>query len=240
MSFCVPKHIACLGDTAYTPNFINGPTPCTLLSVNETKSRLSIDTLFRSRNVGYEVNNITIACQWLNSIGGPASIGSPIVASDVAQVKLTVTYGAYTQDYLANQSYDSGTGTWSSAIPNLRSQINGDVNSVIDMPTSDNGLVTDGDYLTSFSTTNMVGGTGAPLDPDAAGIRTGPILALVYISSSEINTTDGTLAPLHETRYYNGQCWKLFDPTANNCATYAGSPPAPVCTGYSLAQECAS
>lgn len=223
MGICVPKHVVC---NWYTPTFAAGTTPCLLQETNETRSRRVVGgTFFRSVDVGTYVNNIQVESIWQVDDGGwrDYNTGAPNFDTlfDVVGVKLNITDGAVFESYTASQPYSGGSPAWlSSAIPSLRSQLSSSV--LVTMPANDvqepwnTGL--DDDHLAEFSLTNLSGGTGGPITAGGLdSLRTGPAQTLIYIKKSEINNSNGTMDDIQITRYWNGTCWKTYDPLLPDC-----------------------
>jgi len=78
--------------------------------------------------------------------------------------------------------------------------------------------------IEEFTFTNLSGGKNdAPAD--LSNIRTGPALKMIYFQATEKNSEIGEL--ISETRYWNGACWKAYDPLNPDCidaSKYGGSP----------------
>lgn len=243
MGICVPKHIVC---DWYTPNFTAGVISCELKIDTENVARLAAGgTFFRSIFAGTQANSIVVSSNWqVCAIGGcgvgsPAndwidytgSGGSPML--DIVGVKLTITDSITVETYYAAQNGVLVTGgspettafEWqTSAIDSLRSQVTTS-SQLITMPTIDtqapwnygSPAPTDSDHLVEFNS-NLAGGNGPSSTVDYLdAIRTGPALTMVYISFSDAGVSDGTMTELGEIRYWNGACWKEYNPTSPDC-----------------------
>jgi len=258
MSICVPRHIAC---GWYEPNFIAGNESCELQIFTESRSRLlEGGTFFRSIEIGQHTENIQIGCKWQVATGGSPAwryYGGGDTLADVGQVELTITNGTTTEIFFAAQQIvGSPNGSpiiWVNAIPNLRAQLIGSPSGsqLVDMPEDDiqtimggspttwKASLYDADYIGEFLLSNLVGGSGGPTtETELDKIRTGSVMTMLYIDQSESDNPDGSLSDVKETRYWNGACWKYYDPIAiapdcdglSLCGSPLGSPlPLPTC-----------
>jgi len=241
MSTCVPQHVVC---DWYTPDFTPGPTPCTLQSFDERRSRLGVvGVFFRSKNVGPRNNNIKVECVWItnNLDGSFQPIGTIVGTTDemaVQSVWLKVFNGSvmveewFVAQNFVSEGVDPDPDVWISAIPSLKSRINSEPTSLIEMNITDVQQpwpVFDEEeppaqilplFLGTFPITSMSGATGGPADPNShtPKLRTGPAQSIILIGNSEINNADGSMSILNATRYWNGACWLRFDPNAPDCA----------------------
>lgn len=235
MAICVPKHVIC---NWYVPTFVAGTTPSLLQETDETRARLVAGgSFFRSVDVGPYTNNIQVTSTWEVNDGGwrVYNPGAPDFDTllDIGRVRLSLSTGVPAQDesYTATQTYTGGSPAWTvNAIPSLRTQLSS--SNLVTMPVSDIqqpwNIGLDADHLEEFDSF-LAGGTGGPTTPTGlAGIRTGPAQSLIYIKNSEINSSDGSMNALQITRYWNGACWKAYDPLSPDCndpADSIGSPP---------------
>ena len=232
MGICVPKNITC---GWYTPTFTSGSTPCTLLSYDESRSRVALGgSFFRSIDVGTHTNDITISNIWQVDDGGWRAYNSDTdTLEDVGRVELSITDGTIVELYHADQRYSDSSSSWIvNAIPSLRGLLSASI--LITMPSIDipqpwDSSINGGDHLTEFIVTNLSGGTGGPTTQgELAFIRTGPASTIIYINNSEVDNVDGSSTELRETRYWNGYCYKLYNPTIPDCtdpSLSVGSPP---------------
>lgn len=219
ISSCIPTHITC---GFYEPDFEGGNEPCNLKIFSETRSRLEAGgTLFRSIAVGLSTNDIAI---------------ESILEGDCSMTINVYYNGTLEETFNAGQSCSS---PWSvNAITTLRATINSG-STLIEMPTSDvngiawNSIADDSDHLSAFSLTLLTGGNGAPTNPNnysgGQKVRTGPIYSMIYIDTSEEGSANGSSVDVQLTKYFNGGCWKSFDPLVPDCGPSGACPPSPEC-----------
>lgn len=223
MAGCIPKHVAC---EWHIPNFIAGPTGCTLPVGNENRARREAGgTLFRSIAAGDVTNDIEIKIDYVPEI-------VPAVG--------TVTLEIYINGLGLQESHSvaQGGSPFQSGIPLLRTKLNTD-SSLIIMPTIDvqttgtgtfdtytniwDSSLDDDTQLSDAALVALKDGEGPRSDTGTLdGIRTGPAYTMAHIEASEMSSAEGVLSTLGGgTRYWNGACWKSFDPVVPDCA---GSP----------------
>ena len=228
MAGCLPKHIIC---GTYIPDFTPGPTPCTLQSATERRSRLVAGgTFFRSIGFSVSENSIQIKCEQLSYIyTGSGTILLPVIGDTITETfRITITKGIVTETFDAVQGseYQSVedpptvfTDTWvitTSAIPSFRSQING-TSTLITVPASDgiqpwNAGTDDAVTMSTFAYTNMAG--GLPTAPSVT-IRTGPIYSILQLTGTEdINGNSVTGTTIKYWGYGGGSVlgWNVFNP----------------------------
>ena len=239
MSGCQPKSVVC---GSYIPDFTPGGQSCKLKSYTLTRARLeSGGTFFRTKNVNFTANKVSVSCTWLAQsgtyMGDPPDVDrsqweETTIQGDVEWVEFIVSYDSSpVETYYEEQSYSSGwLPTSHGAITGLRTQINNNADSLIEMPTLDTpgGWISssgDDDHIGYFSDTFLTGGGGnAPVAPSSA-IRTGPAYTMIYISASQRNVANGSTTTLNpgEIWYWgvhepdNVLTWLKYDPSKPDC-----------------------
>ncbi len=213
---------------AYVPNFTPSPTPCLAPSFIEHRSRCSAGgTFFRSKDQG-DFNDLSIVVTVTNVHTTPTDIlddvhcevskdGVVIETYDVEQTATYETSSTPAPDPDDPPIETSGYVYHSSGFINLRAAINGNVDSVIQMPAreydvEDSG--TDPDEMISFSGT-FAGGVGGPTDGSGIdSIRTGPTVTLIILRSTEDDQGNNiTPSPARRIQKWDGAQWTTFTPS---------------------------
>ena len=244
MSICVPKHITC---NWYTPDFVAGNSPCVLQGKSETRSRLTAGGIqLRSTDFGVKSDNIQIELKIYNGTISFPGFQAPYFTSGTGLappcgtlgtvgdfttelIELIVTFvptGISTYYYACQQTNTGSPSCTENGTANLQDALNQDVDSIVELPSSDNGFINNQCAISAITSSLLSGGT--PIAPVADNYRTGPAFTMLYITTSE--NADGTATGLgnYGTRYWNGACWKGYDPTTPDCTDPSlsiGSPP---------------
>jgi hypothetical protein len=264
MGICVPKHVVCgwyepvfvAGATGCTLPTDN-THPGNGLGV-ERKGRLEAGgAFFRSLEFGPQTNNINITSTWQVYDGGDWRdyIAGSDLFTDIIGVKLVVTDGVTTETYTADQTpigvsplvgWNGGSPTDAKSIDVIKQEV-ATSSSLIIMPDTDgignwpSNSPPDPDDprdtatgLDEFSDT-LKNGSGPNTDPSWLNtIRTGPVMTLVMVTDSE-DANGNLVEDANVTRYWNGACWKSYDPTNPDCAD-PNNPPADC--GLGPASDC--
>lgn len=213
----------------WKPKFTPSSESCRIQSHNETRARLSAGgSFFRSKGVGSQWNsaNLTmkVSTLTLNGFSNPSPNthpnwnGSWTSSTLVVELKVEHLYSNYLNYYYVTQGQEATFPlpppiTCVTHAPSMmRTQVNADSNSIIEMPNIDTPTGWDSSIaelevclLSAFSTTTLLGGDSGPAG--AGGIRTGPEKAIIYINQSEINSPTGVLQDVQQLREFDGNIW---------------------------------
>jgi len=245
MSVCIPKTIACgwySPEDGSPPYFIPGPEGCVLQSKAETRARyVSSEISIRSVGFGNYHNNSTVQLNkyastpvlqtpYYSHLGANVPPSCGIVGSNSTLETLELTFtspiGNVTYYYACQEIENTGSPLtcFQNGSVNLQAAINNDPNKKIEINNPDKSVANTTCMLSAFSETNLTGGLpGAPqLSPPINKIRTGPILLLVYVTSTEDINGNPLINGNYGIRYWNGACWKPYDSLNPSCT---GSPP---------------
>lgn len=180
-------------------------------------------TFFRSKGQG-ALNDITINVTVTNTYTSSTTIIDDIHC-EVSKAGVVIeTYDVQqTGNYESTTVGDPPTTTYawnynSSGFMNLRTAINSNVDSIIEMPARaydiEDVAGVDPDIMTSFSG-SFAGGVGGPTDGASVDtIRTGPTVTLIIIKSTENDIGDSVTPPASKRiQMWDGSQWTTFTPS---------------------------
>lgn len=232
MSGCLPKPYA-LG--WHVPNFVNGSTPCVLQTFNETKARLVAGgALFRSVDVGYATNNITvectIVCRDTNGVVACSTVANSDHYEDVTLiVNGTSVYGPYTQRFTPGDPLVPTQDSWSGdVIAKFRTALAADPNTAVSIPMSDLVIAPPiSDHMTPFAVAHLKSGSGGPSNPSAGSSA---IVDVLYLKLFGRFTDPNPLNWTPDSIVFQGDVSGIFPSKSildirgsmTNCGTYDG------------------
>lgn len=210
------------------PKYTPSSESCRIQTFDEIRARLTAGgTFFRSKDIGSQWNGVNIQLLVTSLTMGGFNNPSPTthirwdnswtVSTDVVELTVTHTFTNYLDYYYVEQGEVEAMPPPACsifAINDLRTQVNNDINGIIEMPTNDipanwNASVNEDSIclLTPFNLT-LSGGQSGPVG--AIGVRTGPEKAIIFVNQSEKNSPVGTLEAVRQLREYNGSIWIPF------------------------------
>lgn len=205
--------MSCLPSYAYQPTFTASGTTCTIPVYNKHRARLFAGgTYFRSIFQSSDWNNITLSIH--------TSAGNHI---------LTVSHPDYPTETFSIQQAASIDGILpcTPGIAEMRTAVNHPTtgSDIIEMPVRGSDVQFDAGgvdslCLSTFTVTNMMGGSGAPTDgASLATIRTGPSRSIIALQTMEdIDGTPITPPESERTQQWNGTGWVEYSNSVpGNC-----------------------
>lgn len=201
---------------SYIPNFIPSPVPCLAPSFIEHRSRCAAGgTFFRSKEQG-QLNNIAVHVTVTNY-----STNSTTIVDDIEC--LVKVLGTTIETYNVQQTgtYNASLSVWEyggSGFNNLRSAINGNATSIIQMPVRgydvEDVAGIDDDVMVSFSG-SFSGGVGGPTDGGGIdSIRTGPTQTIIILRSTEADNGSSITPPSNRrVQRWDGTQWTTYTPS---------------------------